>query len=241
MFNGADVLPRLTLPRLTKLLCRGPNTSLVDVSAFLSRHPTLQNRHLLGGTSPTNKSLLQDRIMLFPSITSISTSADTLAILLEFPQAFPILQEVCMQGPITANDTNIRLVQYVFILISRIRTVTAIKYPLTNLTNKGWDSLNYRAVNDIRLTCAKESTARVESLLTSITKSIASAVEGHNYGVQFFQAVASFPSVRELHVSDVRLRATSARAKFIKILQPCCPSLKRVFINLFEHHLDDSA
>ncbi|KAK0437366.1 hypothetical protein EV421DRAFT_2038299 [Armillaria borealis] len=150
MFNGADILPRLTLPRLTNLLCRGPDTSLVAVSAFLSRHPTLQSLHLLGGTSPTNKSLLQDGIGLFPCMTSINASADTLATLLEFPRAFPILQDVCMQGPVTANDTNIRLVQEIFILISRIPTITTIKFPLTNLASKGWDSFDYRAGNATR-------------------------------------------------------------------------------------------
>ncbi|PBK94352.1 hypothetical protein ARMGADRAFT_1079040 [Armillaria gallica] len=37
MFNGTDILPRLT-----NLLCRGPNTSLVAVTTFLAPHPTLQ-------------------------------------------------------------------------------------------------------------------------------------------------------------------------------------------------------
>ncbi|PBK68025.1 hypothetical protein ARMSODRAFT_1020056 [Armillaria solidipes] len=232
MFNGADILPRLTLPRLANLLCCGPNTSLVVVSAFLSRHPTLRSLHLLCGTSPMNKSLLQDVIGLFSCMTSISASADTLASLLEFPRAFPVLQDVCMQGPITANDTNICLVQNIFMLISRIPTIPAIRLPLTNLASKGWDSFDYRAVDATHRTSAEESTVRAESLLTSITKLTASAVEGHTYGVQLFQAVARFPSVRELHVSDVCLRATSAQAKFIMRLQPYCPSLKRVFINL---------
>ncbi|KAK0220853.1 hypothetical protein EDD85DRAFT_960757 [Armillaria nabsnona] len=241
MFNGADILPCLTLPRLTNLLCRGPNTSLVAVRTFLSRHPTLQSLHLLGGTSPANMNLLQDGVGPFPCMKSISASADTLAILLEFPQAFPILQDVCMQGPITANDTNIRLVRDMFMLISRIPTITAIKFPLTNLTSKGWGSFDYRAVNATRFTSAEEFSIRAESLLTSITKLTASAAEGHNYGVRFFQAVARFPSVRELHVNDVRLRTASAQVKFIMRLQPCCPSLKRVFINLVEHHLDEFA
>ncbi|KAK0434849.1 hypothetical protein EV421DRAFT_1909149 [Armillaria borealis] len=155
VMDGAmeSTLLQMNLPHLdsfTSLYAPDEMETTVDMVDFLGRHPSLKTL-ILGVHTFRWGHAEQVRWALrpLPMLHNISASMDMLNLLLAIPSMYPVMQEICILGPIIEDprgrtqEAHMISLSALLIHISQMPTVTLLKLPfIDDFRGDTWNTWN---------------------------------------------------------------------------------------------------
>ncbi|SJL04596.1 uncharacterized protein ARMOST_07964 [Armillaria ostoyae] len=160
-------LSRLTLPALYSLTCIYIDTiggMTVDMITFLGHHPSITSIHLDGDYfRQQDRQLVSRELWPLPHLYSLAAMINMLYIMLSIPSLFPLMHEICVNGPIINSRLGTTkecflLLSSVLMLVSSTPAVQSLALPFLNhFDGDAWNSFTLPG-------------CRPESFLTKITK-----------------------------------------------------------------------